>query len=66
MIPLFAFLYNRGQTNDKNYSIIGIFPYFVLGFVGMILLRNIEMKYIPLIITGLKVLTISKHLPKSS
>ncbi len=41
MIPLFAFLYNRGQTNDKNYSIIGIFPYFVLGFVGMILLRNI-------------------------
>ena len=41
MIPLFAFLYNRGQTNDKNYSIIDIFPYFVLGFVGMILLRNI-------------------------
>ncbi len=41
MIPLFAFLYNRGQTNSKNYSIIGIFPYFVLGFVGMILLRNI-------------------------
>tara|TARA_Y100000992_G_C21247883_1_gene484288 strand:+ start:369 stop:1436 length:1068 start_codon:yes stop_codon:yes gene_type:complete len=41
MIPLFAFLYNRGQTREKNYSILSIFPYFVLGFVGMILLRNI-------------------------
>ena len=40
MIPLFAFLYNRGQTRKKNYSIISIFPYFVLGFVGMIILRN--------------------------
>ena len=41
MIPLFAFLYNRGKTNEKNYSILSIFPYFVLGFVGMIVLRNI-------------------------
>ena len=41
MIPLFAFLYNRGQTKEKNYSILNIFPYFVLGFVGMIILRNI-------------------------
>ena len=41
MIPLFAFLYNRGQTSKKSYSILGIFPYFVLGFVGMIILRNI-------------------------
>ena len=41
MIPLFAFLYNRGQTMRKNYSIINIFPYFVLGFVGMIILRNL-------------------------
>jgi len=41
MIPLFAFLYNRGKTNEKNYSILNIFPYFVLGFVGMIILRNI-------------------------
>ena len=41
MIPLFAFLYNRGSTKEKNYSIIKIFPYFVLGFVGMIILRNI-------------------------
>ena len=40
MIPLFAFLYNRGLTKEKNYSIIKIFPYFVLGFVGMIILRN--------------------------
>ena len=41
MIPLFAFLYNRGQTKEKNYSITGIFPYFVIGFVGMIIFRNI-------------------------
>ena len=41
MIPLFAFLYNRGKTQEKNYSILSIFPYFVLGFVGMIILRNI-------------------------
>jgi uncharacterized integral membrane protein (TIGR00698 family) len=40
MIPLFALLYNRGQTKEKNYSIIKIFPYFVLGFVGMIIFRN--------------------------
>ena len=41
MIPLFAFLYSRGHTNEKNYSILNIFPYFVLGFVGMIILRNV-------------------------
>ena len=41
MIPLFAFLYNRGQRKERNYSILNIFPYFVLGFIGMIILRNI-------------------------
>ena len=41
MIPLFAFLYNRNNSSEKNYSIIKIFPYFVLGFVGMIILRNL-------------------------
>ena len=41
MIPFFAYLYNRGQTKEKSYSIIAIFPYFVLGFIGMIILRNI-------------------------
>ena len=41
MIPLFAFLYNRGQTKEKKYSIIKIFPYFVLGFVLMIIFRNL-------------------------
>ena len=41
MIPLFALLYNRGQTKKKNYSILKIFPYFVVGFVGMIILRNV-------------------------
>ena len=41
MIPLFAILYNRGQTKERRYSILNIFPYFVLGFIGMIILRNI-------------------------
>ena len=41
MIPLFAFLYNRGKTIEGSYSILNIFPYFVLGFIGMIILRNI-------------------------
>ena len=41
MVPLFGFLYNRGKVKDKNYSIFSIFPYFVLGFIGMIALRNI-------------------------
>ena len=41
MIPLFALLYNRGIAKKRNYSILSIFPYFVLGFIGMIILRNI-------------------------
>ena len=41
MIPLFAFLYNRGQVKENGYSILSIFPYFILGFVGMIILRNV-------------------------
>jgi len=41
MIPLFAFLYNRGKAKAKNYSLIDIFPYFVLGFIGMIIFRNV-------------------------
>ena len=41
MIPLFAYLYNRGQVQEKNYSLINIFPYFVLGFIAMIIFRNI-------------------------
>ena len=48
MIPLFAFLYNRGQSKKKNYSIINIFPYFVLGFVGMIILRNLGDQFLTL------------------
>ena len=31
----------EGKAKEKNYSILNIFPYFVLGFVGMILFRNI-------------------------
>ena len=41
LIPLFAFLYNRGEIKEKNYSILSIFPYFVLGFISMIILRNV-------------------------
>ena len=41
MIPLFAVLYNRNSTKTKNYSLLDIFPYFVLGFIGMIIFRNI-------------------------
>ena len=40
MIPLFAYLYNRGQKQSKNYSLIKIFPYFVLGFIAFIIIRN--------------------------
>jgi uncharacterized integral membrane protein (TIGR00698 family) len=41
LIPLFAFLYNRGELKGQNYSILSIFPYFVIGFIGMIIVRNI-------------------------
>ena len=41
MIPLFAYLYNRGKTKNKSYSLLNIFPYFVLGFIGLIIFRNI-------------------------
>ena len=41
MIPLFAFLYNRGEVKNEKYSISSIFPYFVLGFIGMIIVRNL-------------------------
>ena len=41
LIPLFAFLYNRGEFKDKKYSILSIFPYFVVGFIGMIIIRNL-------------------------
>ena len=41
MVPLFGFLYNRGKVKNKDYSIFSIFPYFVLGFIGMIIARNI-------------------------
>ena len=41
MIPLFTFLYNRGKAKATSYSLLDIFPYFVLGFIGMIIFRNI-------------------------
>ena len=48
MIPLFAFLYNRGEVKDKSYSILNIFPYFVLGFIGMIIVRNLGDQIFPI------------------
>jgi len=41
MVPLFSFLYNKCKVKDKNYSIFSIFPYFVFGFIGIIIVRNI-------------------------
>ena len=41
MIPLFSFLYNRNKSKVKNYSLINIFPYFVLGFILLIIFRNV-------------------------
>jgi len=41
LIPLFAFLYNRGELKGQKYSILSIFPYFVIGFIGMIVVRNV-------------------------
>ena len=41
LIPLFAFLYNRGEIKNQKYSIFSIFPYFVIGFIGMIIVRNL-------------------------
>ena len=41
MIPLFAYQYSKGQIKQKKYSIINIFPYFVLGFIAMIVFRNL-------------------------
>ena len=34
-------LYNRGEIKNEKYSILSIFPYFVLGFIGMIIVRNL-------------------------
>ena len=47
LIPLFAFLYNRGELKVRNYSILNIFPYFVLGFIGMIIVRNLGDQFFP-------------------
>ncbi len=47
LIPLFAFLYNRGELKGQNYSILNIFPYFVLGFIGMIIVRNLGDQFFP-------------------
>ena len=48
LIPLFAFLYNRGELKGQNYSMLNIFPYFVLGFIGMIIVRNLGDQLFPI------------------
>jgi uncharacterized integral membrane protein (TIGR00698 family) len=48
MIPLFAFLFNRGEVKGQKYSILSIFPYFVLGFIGMIIVRNLGDQFFPM------------------
>ena len=48
LIPLFAFLYNRGEFKEQKYSILSIFPYFVLGFIGMIIVRNLGDQFFPI------------------
>ena len=58
MIPLFAFLYNRGQTKEKKYSIIKIFPYFVFGFILMIIFRNLGDQIFTISETGIWLSTV--------
>lgn len=41
MIPLFGYLYNKGNNEGRTVSILNIFPYFVLGFIAMIIFRNV-------------------------
>jgi len=41
MIPLFGYLYNKGNNEGRAVSILNIFPYFVLGFIAMIFFRNV-------------------------
>ena len=41
MIPLFGYLYNKGNPDPSKVSLLNIFPYFVLGFIAMIVIRNI-------------------------
>tara|TARA_B100001564_G_C20120839_1_gene437898 strand:- start:158 stop:511 length:354 start_codon:yes stop_codon:yes gene_type:complete len=64
MIPLFAVLYNRGKTKEKNYSILSIFPYFVLGFVGMILFRNVGDEMFDSNLSWVEVIDITKFSSK--
>ena len=64
MIPLFAVLYNRGKTKEKNYSILSIFPYFVLGFVGMIIFRNVGDEMFASNLNWIEVIDITKFSSK--
>ena len=41
LIPFFSFIHNKNKFKQKNYTFKNIFPLFVLGFVGMIIFRNL-------------------------
>ncbi|MBN43358.1 MAG: putative sulfate exporter family transporter [Alphaproteobacteria bacterium] len=42
MIPLFAYFYTRNSSNKHtSYSILNIFPLFVLGFLVMVIVRSV-------------------------
>ncbi len=41
LIPFFAFMYNKKKLKQKNYSLINLFPFFIFGFIGMIIFRNL-------------------------
>ena len=49
MIPLFGYLYNKGNNEGRTVSILNIFPYFVLGFIAMIIFRKFPNKFETLI-----------------
>ena len=41
MVPLFAYFYNKGENKVKNYSLLNAFPFFILGFIAMVILRTV-------------------------
>ena len=46
LIPLIAHLYNSKNNQGGSYSIVKIFPFFVLGFTGFAIIRSVGDYYI--------------------
>src|SRR5210317_247004 len=46
LIPLIAHLYNTKNNQGSGYSIVKIFPFFVLGFIGFAIIRSVGDYYI--------------------